>query len=104
MLTAMLFSRNFPAAKIILNKQSERGDVKDQKIHQTGWCIQFADGMESSIESCPSTMKDEDIKEHKQEIIKIRKQWTKVVNNGVLEAYRKICDLNLTFFFFFFEA
>lgn len=56
--------------------------------------------MESSIESCPSTMKDEDIKVHKQEIIKIRKQWTKVVNNGVLEAYRKIYDLNLTFFFF----
>lgn len=84
MLTAMLFSRNFPAAKIILNKQSERGDVKDQKIHQTGWCIQFADGMESSIESCPSTMKDEDIKEHKQEILRSGNNGLRLLTMGSL--------------------
>lgn len=94
MLKMMLFSRSFSAAKSILNKPSDSG-VKDQK---PPWCIQFTDGMENSIERCTTTMKDEDIKVHKQEIIKITEQWTEVVNNGVLEAYRKICDLSLTFF------
>lgn len=43
-------------------------------------------------------MKDEDIRGHKQEVIKIIEQQIEVVNNGVLEIYRKISDLILTFF------
>nr|XP_056705150.1 calcium/calmodulin-dependent protein kinase type II subunit gamma isoform X28 [Euleptes europaea] len=121
-LTTMLVSRNFSAAKSLLNKKS--------------------DGVKGSTESCNTTTEDEDLKAtatqsceekllawdsprqtveldraqsepdltpvvpfmlnspplRKQEIIKITEQLIEAINNGDFEAYTKICDPGLTSF------
>ncbi|XP_047680323.1 calcium/calmodulin-dependent protein kinase type II subunit gamma isoform X9 [Prionailurus viverrinus] len=116
-LTTMLVSRNFSAAKSLLNKKSDGG-------------------VKGSTESCNTTTEDEDLKAaplrtgngssvpegrssrdrtapsagmqpqpslcssamRKQEIIKITEQLIEAINNGDFEAYTKICDPGLTSF------
>ncbi|OXB73868.1 UNVERIFIED_CONTAM: hypothetical protein H355_005697 [Colinus virginianus] len=96
-LTTMLATRNFSAAKSLLNKK--------------------ADGVKESSDSTNTTIEDEDTKApssphplrgrgcdravpaaRKQEIIKITEQLIEAVNNGDFEAYAKICDPGLTSF------
>ncbi|XP_062411132.1 calcium/calmodulin-dependent protein kinase type II subunit beta isoform X25 [Sardina pilchardus] len=102
-LTTMLVSRNFSAAKSLLNKKA---DVKKRKSSST---IQYmepqttvihnpVDGIKESSDSSNTTIEDEDVKARKQEIIKITEQLIEAVNNGDFEAYAKICDPGLTSF------
>lgn len=127
-LTTMLVSRNFSAAKSLLNKKSD-GGVKKRKssssVHlmpqsnnknslvspaqepaplqtamepQTTVVHNATDGIKGSTESCNTTTEDEDLKVRKQEIIKITEQLIEAINNGDFEAYTKICDPGLTSF------
>ncbi|XP_063753352.1 calcium/calmodulin-dependent protein kinase (CaM kinase) II beta 1 isoform X27 [Eleginops maclovinus] len=125
-LTTMLVSRNFSAAKSLLNKKA---DVKKRKSSST---VQYmpqtnsiknsivtspkgnipspalepqttvihnpVDGMKESSDSSNTTVEDEDVKVRKQEIIKITEQLIEAINNGDFEAYAKICDPGLTSF------
>ncbi|XP_028980588.1 calcium/calmodulin-dependent protein kinase (CaM kinase) II beta 1 isoform X32 [Esox lucius] len=116
-LTAMLVSRNFSAAKSLLNKKA---DVKPQTAQtnstknsivtspkgnapppalepQTTVIHNPVDGTKESSDSS-TTVEDEDVKARKQEIIKITEQLIEAVNNGDFEAYAKICDPGLTSF------
>ncbi|XP_054989420.1 calcium/calmodulin-dependent protein kinase type II subunit gamma isoform X19 [Sorex araneus] len=93
-LTTMLVSRNFSAAKSLLNKKSD-GGVKEP---QTTVVHNATDGIKGSTESCNATTEDEDLKVRKQEIIKITEQLIEAINNGDFEAYTKICDPGLTSF------
>ncbi|KAM6442138.1 calcium/calmodulin-dependent protein kinase type II subunit gamma isoform 15-T17 [Liasis olivaceus] len=103
-LTTMLVSRNFSAAKSLLNKKSD--GVKKRKssssVHlmepQTTVVHNANDGIKGSTESCNTTTEDEDLKVRKQEIIKITEQLIEAINNGDFEAYTKICDPGLTSF------
>ncbi|XP_043912582.1 calcium/calmodulin-dependent protein kinase type II subunit gamma isoform X18 [Protopterus annectens] len=92
-LTTMLVSRNFSAAKSLLNKKTD--GVKEP---QTTVVHNPADGIKESTESCNMTTEDEDIKVRKQDIIKITEQLIEAVNNGDFDAYTKICDPALTSF------
>ncbi|KAM8881340.1 calcium/calmodulin-dependent protein kinase type II delta 1 chain isoform X11 [Synchiropus splendidus] len=95
-LTTMLATRNFSAAKSLLNKKPD--GVKKRR----------ADGSEhlrESSESANTTIEDEDVrayllsmKARKQEIIKVTEQLIEAINNGDFEAYTKICDPGLTSF------
>uniref|UniRef100_A0A2K6G6D6 calcium/calmodulin-dependent protein kinase n=1 Tax=Propithecus coquereli TaxID=379532 RepID=A0A2K6G6D6_PROCO len=76
-LTTMLATRNFSAAKSLLKKP---------------------DGVKESTESSNTTIEDEDVKARKQEIIKVTEQLIEAINNGDFEAYTKICDPGLTAF------
>ncbi|XP_034452853.1 calcium/calmodulin-dependent protein kinase (CaM kinase) II beta 1 isoform X21 [Hippoglossus hippoglossus] len=125
-LTTMLVSRNFSAAKTLLNKKA---DVKKRKSSST---VQYMpqtnstknsivtspkgntsspalepqttvihnpiDGTKESSDSSNTTVEDEDVKARKQEIIKITEQLIEAINNGDFEAYAKICDHGLTSF------
>ncbi|XP_062237400.1 calcium/calmodulin-dependent protein kinase (CaM kinase) II beta 1 isoform X28 [Platichthys flesus] len=102
-LTTMLVSRNFSAAKSLLNKKA---DVKKRKSSST---VQYMepqttvihnpiDGTKESSDSSNTTVEDEDVKARKQEIIKITEQLIEAINNGDFEAYAKICDHGLTSF------
>ncbi|XP_060926925.1 calcium/calmodulin-dependent protein kinase (CaM kinase) II beta 1 [Limanda limanda] len=125
-LTTMLVSRNFSAAKSLLNKKA---DVKKRKSSST---VQYLpqtnstknstvtspkgntsspalepqttvihnpiDGTKESSDSSNTTVEDEDVKARKQEIIKITEQLIEAINNGDFEAYAKICDHGLTSF------
>ncbi|XP_031663032.1 calcium/calmodulin-dependent protein kinase (CaM kinase) II beta 1 isoform X14 [Oncorhynchus kisutch] len=101
-LTAMLVSRNFSAAKSLLNKKA---DVKERRSSsaarhmepQTTVIHNPVDGTKESSDSS-NTVEDEDVKARKQEIIKITEQLIEAVNNGDFEAYAKICDPGLTSF------
>ncbi|XP_043912579.1 calcium/calmodulin-dependent protein kinase type II subunit gamma isoform X15 [Protopterus annectens] len=115
-LTTMLVSRNFSAAKSLLNKKTD--GVKPQANNknsivsppkepvpsptpmepQTTVVHNPADGIKESTESCNMTTEDEDIKVRKQDIIKITEQLIEAVNNGDFDAYTKICDPALTSF------
>ncbi|XP_031812335.1 calcium/calmodulin-dependent protein kinase type II subunit gamma isoform X33 [Sarcophilus harrisii] len=104
-LTTMLVSRNFSAAKSLLNKKSD-GGVKKRKssssVHlmepQTTVVHNATDGIKGSTESCNTTTEDDDLKVRKQEIIKITEQLIEAINNGDFDAYTKICDPGLTSF------
>uniref|UniRef100_H0V2G6 calcium/calmodulin-dependent protein kinase n=1 Tax=Cavia porcellus TaxID=10141 RepID=H0V2G6_CAVPO len=76
-LTTMLATRNFSAAKSLLKKP---------------------DGVKESTESSNTTIEDEDVKARKQEIIKVTEQLIEAINNRDFEAYTKICDPGLTAF------
>ncbi|XP_062411130.1 calcium/calmodulin-dependent protein kinase type II subunit beta isoform X23 [Sardina pilchardus] len=99
-LTTMLVSRNFSAAKSLLNKKA---DVKPQTNSTKNSIVTSPKGnvpspaLESS-DSSNTTIEDEDVKARKQEIIKITEQLIEAVNNGDFEAYAKICDPGLTSF------
>ncbi|XP_076125965.1 calcium/calmodulin-dependent protein kinase (CaM kinase) II beta 1 isoform X6 [Alosa pseudoharengus] len=99
-LTTMLVSRNFSAAKSLLNKKA---DVKPQSNSTKNSIVTSPKGnlpspaLESS-DSSNATVEDEDVKARKQEIIKITEQLIEAINNGDFEAYAKICDPGLTSF------
>ncbi|XP_068806538.1 calcium/calmodulin-dependent protein kinase type II subunit gamma isoform X14 [Struthio camelus] len=115
-LTTMLVSRNFSAAKSLLNKKSdgvkpqsnnktsivstakETPPVQTSMEPQTTVVHNATDGIKGSTESCNTTTEDEDLKVRKQEIIKITEQLIEAINNGDFEAYTKICDPGLTSF------
>ncbi|XP_067117694.1 calcium/calmodulin-dependent protein kinase type II delta 1 chain isoform X5 [Osmerus mordax] len=92
-LTTMLATRNFSAAKSLLNKKTD--GVKEP---QTTVIHNPADGNKESSESTNTTIEDEDVKARKQEIIKVTEQLIEAINNGDFEAYTKICDPGLTSF------
>ncbi|XP_030272961.1 calcium/calmodulin-dependent protein kinase (CaM kinase) II beta 1 isoform X21 [Sparus aurata] len=125
-LTTMLVSRNFSAAKTLLNKKA---DVKKRKSSSTVQYMPQTNSTKNSIVTSPkgnipspalepqttvihnpvdrkkessdssnTTVEDEDVKVRKQEIIKITEQLIEAVNNGDFEAYAKICDPGLTSF------
>ncbi|KAG7282258.1 hypothetical protein CRUP_038426, partial [Coryphaenoides rupestris] len=80
-LTTMLVSRNFSAAKSLLNKKA---DVKPQTNSTKN----------NSIVTSPKG----NVPPPALEIIKITEQLIEAVNNGDFEAYAKICDPGLTSF------
>ncbi|XP_041032306.1 calcium/calmodulin-dependent protein kinase type II subunit gamma isoform X4 [Carcharodon carcharias] len=92
-LTTMLATRNFSAAKNLLNKKTD--GVKEP---QTTVVHNPTDGIKGSTESCNTTTEDEEGKARKQDIIKITEQLIEAINNGDFEAYTKICDPGLTSF------
>ncbi|XP_033946688.1 calcium/calmodulin-dependent protein kinase (CaM kinase) II beta 1 isoform X10 [Pseudochaenichthys georgianus] len=114
-LTTMLVSRNFSAAKTLLNKKVEvkpqtnstknsivtspKGNTHSPALEpQTTVIHNPVDGMKGSSDSSNTTVEDEDVKVRKQEIIKITEQLIEAINNGDFEAYAKICDPGLTSF------
>ncbi|XP_043953065.1 calcium/calmodulin-dependent protein kinase type II delta 1 chain isoform X5 [Gambusia affinis] len=92
-LTTMIATRNFSAAKSVLNKKTD--GVKEP---QTTVIHNPADGNKESSESANTTIEDEDVRARKQEIIKVTEQLIEAINNGDFEAYTKICDPGLTSF------
>ncbi|XP_005312426.1 calcium/calmodulin-dependent protein kinase type II subunit beta isoform X3 [Mauremys mutica] len=116
-LTTMLATRNFSAAKSLLNKKvdvgkpqtnsskgsagvtSPKGTLPPAALEpQTTVIHNPVDGIKESSDSTNTTIEDEDTKARKQEIIKITEQLIEAVNNGDFEAYAKICDPGLTSF------
>ncbi|XP_054586262.1 calcium/calmodulin-dependent protein kinase (CaM kinase) II beta 1 isoform X31 [Nothobranchius furzeri] len=125
-LTTMLVSRNFSAAKTLLNKKADvkkrkssstvqympqtnstknsivtspKGNVPSPALEpQTTVIHNPADGTKESSDSSNTTVEDEDVKARKQEIIKITEQLIEAINNGDFDAYAKICDPGLTSF------
>ncbi|XP_033828172.1 calcium/calmodulin-dependent protein kinase (CaM kinase) II beta 1 isoform X12 [Periophthalmus magnuspinnatus] len=114
-LTTMLVSRNFSAAKTLLNKKADvkpqtnstknsivtspKGTVPSPALEpQTTVIHNPVDGTKESSDSSNTTVEDEDVKARKQEIIKITEQLIEAINNGDFEAYAKICDPGLTSF------
>ncbi|XP_054628960.1 calcium/calmodulin-dependent protein kinase type II subunit beta isoform X11 [Dunckerocampus dactyliophorus] len=114
-LTTMLVSRNFSAAKTLLNKKADvkpqtnstknsivtspKGNIPSPALEpQTTVIHNPADGTKESSDSSNTTVEDEDVKVRKQEIIKITEQLIEAINNGDFEAYAKICDPGLTSF------
>ncbi|XP_028827432.1 calcium/calmodulin-dependent protein kinase type II subunit beta isoform X25 [Denticeps clupeoides] len=114
-LTTMLVSRNFSAAKSLLNKKADvkpqtnstknsivtspKGNIPSPALEpQTTVIHNPVDGIKESSDSSNTTIEDEDVKARKQEIIKITEQLIEAINNGDFEAYAKICDPGLTSF------
>uniref|UniRef100_A0A8D1ZMF5 Calcium/calmodulin dependent protein kinase II beta n=1 Tax=Sus scrofa TaxID=9823 RepID=A0A8D1ZMF5_PIG len=116
-LTTMLATRNFSAAKSLLNKKADgvkpqtnstknsaaatspKGTLPPAALEpQTTVIHNPVDGIKESSDSTHTTIEDEDTKARKQEIIKITEQLIEAVNNGDFEAYAKICDPGLTSF------
>ncbi|XP_072489846.1 calcium/calmodulin-dependent protein kinase type II subunit beta isoform X8 [Notamacropus eugenii] len=116
-LTTMLATRNFSAAKSLLNKKADgvkpqtnstknsagvtspKGTLPPAALEpQTTVIHNPVDGIKESSDSTNTTIEDEDTKARKQEIIKITEQLIEAVNNGDFEAYAKICDPGLTSF------
>ncbi|XP_016092579.1 calcium/calmodulin-dependent protein kinase type II subunit beta isoform X8 [Sinocyclocheilus grahami] len=114
-LTTMLVSRNFSAAKSLLNKKADvkpqsnsaknsivtspKGNVPSPVLEpQTTVIHNPVDGIKESSDSSNTTIEDEDVKARKQEIIKITEQLIEAINNGEFDAYAKICDPGLTSF------
>ncbi|XP_035234884.1 calcium/calmodulin-dependent protein kinase type II subunit beta-like isoform X11 [Anguilla anguilla] len=114
-LTTMLVSRNFSAAKSLLNKKADvkpqsnstknsivtspKGNVPSPALEpQTTVIHNPVDGTKESSDSSNTTIEDEDVRARKQEIIKITEQLIEAINNGDFEAYAKICDPGLTSF------
>lgn len=116
-LTTMLATRNFSAAKSLLNKKADAGKPQTNSTKnsaaatspkgtlppaalepQTTVIHNPVDGIKESSDSTHTTIEDEDTKARKQEVIKITEQLIEAVNNGDFEAYAKICDPGLTSF------
>ncbi|KAM6432411.1 calcium/calmodulin-dependent protein kinase type II subunit beta isoform 18-T18 [Liasis olivaceus] len=116
-LTTMLATRNFSAAKSLLNKKADgvkpqtnstkgsagvtspKGTLPPAALEpQTTVIHNPVDSIKESSDSTNTTIEDEDTKARKQEIIKITEQLIESVNNGDFEAYAKICDPGLTSF------
>ncbi|XP_023837974.1 calcium/calmodulin-dependent protein kinase type II delta 1 chain isoform X1 [Salvelinus sp. IW2-2015] len=110
-LTTMLATRNFSAAKSLLNKKADGVKINNKTNvvtspkepptlePQTTVIHNPTEGNKvESSESANTTMEDEDVKARKQEIIKVTEQLIEAINNGDFEAYTKICDPGLTSF------
>ncbi|XP_070292410.1 calcium/calmodulin-dependent protein kinase type II subunit delta isoform X1 [Salvelinus sp. IW2-2015] len=94
-LTTMLATRNFSAAKSLLNKKADGVKINNKTNVVTS--PKEPPTLESS-ESANTTVEDEDVKARKQEIIKVTEQLIEAINNGDFEAYTLICDPGLTSF------
>ncbi|XP_072481043.1 calcium/calmodulin-dependent protein kinase type II subunit delta isoform X4 [Notamacropus eugenii] len=110
-LTTMLATRNFSAAKSLLKKAdgvkinsktnvvtSPKENIPTPALEPQTTVIHNPDGNKESTESSNTTIEDEDVKARKQEIIKVTEQLIEAINNGDFEAYTKICDPGLTAF------
>ncbi|XP_062240033.1 calcium/calmodulin-dependent protein kinase type II subunit delta isoform X2 [Platichthys flesus] len=112
-LTTMLATRNFSAAKSLLNKKTDGVKINNKANvvtspkepvptpslePQTTVIHNPTDGNKESSESANTTIEDEDVRARKQEIIKVTEQLIEAINNGDFEAYTKICDPGLTSF------
>ncbi|XP_031155712.1 calcium/calmodulin-dependent protein kinase type II delta 1 chain isoform X2 [Sander lucioperca] len=112
-LTTMLATRNFSAAKSLLNKKADGIKINNKANvvtstkepaptpslePQTTVIHNPADGNKESSESANTTIEDEDVRARKQEVIKVTEQLIEAINNGDFEAYTKICDPGLTSF------
>ncbi|KAK7162051.1 hypothetical protein R3I94_004643 [Phoxinus phoxinus] len=112
-LTTLLVTRNFSAAKSLLNKKTDGVKVNNKTNiasspkdtgpvpalePQTTVIHNPVDRNKESTESANTTIEDEDLKARKQEIIKVTEQLIESINNGDFEAYAKICDPGLTSF------
>ncbi|XP_066509431.1 calcium/calmodulin-dependent protein kinase type II delta chain-like isoform X8 [Hoplias malabaricus] len=126
-LTTMLVSRNFSAAKSLLNKKadvkessdSSNATVEDEDMKAATKFTDLlgvarkgsgsaADGEGSKNSPLPATStptapptpqtQNTPMQTRKQEIIKITEQLIEAINNGDFEAYAKICDPGLTSF------
>ncbi|XP_053259660.1 calcium/calmodulin-dependent protein kinase type II subunit delta isoform X17 [Podarcis raffonei] len=121
-LTTMLATRNFSAAKSLLKKPdgvkkrkssssvqmminnktnvvtSPKENIPTPTLEPQTTVIHNPDGNKESTESSNTTIEDEDVKARKQEIIKVTEQLIEAINNGDFEAYTKICDPGLTSF------
>ncbi|XP_052463451.1 calcium/calmodulin-dependent protein kinase type II subunit beta isoform X37 [Carassius gibelio] len=116
-LTTMLVSRNFSAAKSLLNRKAdvkessdsshttiEDEDVKATKLTDILGCARKVSGppalpdSEAAAHSAQSPPQTPIMQTRKQEIIKITEQLIEAINNGDFDAYAKICDPGLTSF------
>nr|XP_023682184.1 calcium/calmodulin-dependent protein kinase type II subunit beta isoform X16 [Paramormyrops kingsleyae] len=121
-LTTMLVSRNFSAAKSLLNKKAdvkessdssnttiEDEDVKASRLTDIVSSVRRGSAPQPGPEAAPppprsspppppSSSPSLSSQTRKQEIIKITEQLIEAVNNGDFEAYAKICDPGLTSF------
>ncbi|XP_069070418.1 calcium/calmodulin-dependent protein kinase type II subunit beta isoform X28 [Pleurodeles waltl] len=101
-LTTMLATRNFSAAKSLLNKKTDGGKPQTNSTKNNAGVTSPKGSIPpatlESSDSSNTTIEDEDMKARKQEIIKITEQLIEAVNNGDFEAYAKICDPGLTSF------
>ncbi|XP_027143873.1 calcium/calmodulin-dependent protein kinase type II delta chain isoform X9 [Larimichthys crocea] len=104
-LTTMLATRNFSAAKSLLNKKPDGVKINNKANVVTSPKEPVPTPSLESSESANTTIEDEDVrayllsmKARKQEIIKVTEQLIEAINNGDFEAYTKICDPGLTSF------
>ncbi|XP_043401333.1 calcium/calmodulin-dependent protein kinase type II subunit delta isoform X29 [Chelonia mydas] len=96
-LTTMLATRNFSAAKSLL-KKPDGVKINNKTNVVTSPKENIPTPALESTESSNTTIEDEDVKARKQEIIKVTEQLIEAINNGDFEAYTKICDPGLTCF------
>ncbi|XP_068612249.1 calcium/calmodulin-dependent protein kinase type II delta chain isoform X2 [Brachionichthys hirsutus] len=97
-LTTMLATRNFSAAKSLLNKKPDGVKSNNKANVVSGPKEPVPTPSLESSESANTTIEDEDVRARKQEIIKVTEQLIEAINNGDFEAYTKICDPGLTSF------
>ncbi|XP_014805395.1 PREDICTED: calcium/calmodulin-dependent protein kinase type II subunit delta isoform X12 [Calidris pugnax] len=115
-LTTMLATRNFSAAKSLLKKpdgvkkrkssssvqmmestESSNTTIEDEDV-KAGKSTKSANSESHSLESELSHSIPSSVLSRKQEIIKVTEQLIEAINNGDFEAYTKICDPGLTSF------
>ncbi|XP_032438116.1 calcium/calmodulin-dependent protein kinase type II delta 1 chain isoform X8 [Xiphophorus hellerii] len=97
-LTTMIATRNFSAAKSLLNKKTDGVKINNKANVITSTKEPVPSPALESSESANTTIEDEDVRARKQEIIKVTEQLIEAINNGDFEAYTKICDPGLTSF------
>ncbi|XP_024144580.1 calcium/calmodulin-dependent protein kinase type II delta 1 chain isoform X3 [Oryzias melastigma] len=97
-LTTMLATRNFSAAKSLLTKKPDSVKINNKANVVTSSKEPVPSASLESSESTNTTIEDEDVRARKQEIIKATEQLIEAINNGDFEAYTKICDPALTSF------
>ncbi|XP_034712317.1 calcium/calmodulin-dependent protein kinase type II delta 1 chain isoform X7 [Etheostoma cragini] len=97
-LTTMLATRNFSAAKSLLNKKADGVKINNKANVVTSPKEPAPTPSLESSESANTTIEDEDVRARKQEVIKVTEQLIEAINNGDFEAYTKICDPGLTSF------
>ncbi|XP_037753013.1 calcium/calmodulin-dependent protein kinase type II subunit delta isoform X24 [Chelonia mydas] len=104
-LTTMLATRNFSAAKSLLKKpdgvkestESSNTTIEDEDV-KAAKSLENVNSQSHWHESEPFQSTPSFVLSRKQEIIKVTEQLIEAINNGDFEAYTKICDPGLTCF------